>query len=265
MKTYTLLTGASGGIGADFAKILAREGNNLILVARKFELLFQLQQELKAANPEIDIIIHACDLSSAEQTNALCERISNIGVIVSCLINNAGSGHFGQFSDYALEEDRRMAMLNMYSVVQLTKHFVKDMKQRGHGKIMNVASTAAFFPGPGMAVYYATKAFILSFSSALAEEVREYGITVTALCPGPTKTGFQSAAKLDGSRLFRLVPTASSVEVARFGIDAMNRGKTIAVQGILNKISVQVPRLLPKRMLAHIIAAVQAATKNAKS
>jgi short-subunit dehydrogenase len=177
------------------------------------------------------------------------DRVTNAGLRVDILVNNAGSGLGGAFAETDLATELRMINLNVTALTHLTKLFLPGMLERGAGRILNVASTAAFVPGPFMAVYYATKAYVLSFSEALAEELTGTGVTVTALCPGPTATGFQSAARIEGARLFRMPGVSDAATVARLGFSGLMRGKRIVIPGLLNKLLPQIVRVSPRRLV----------------
>src|SRR6267142_3603408 len=218
-----LITGASFGIGQELARIFAREGYSLVLVARSGDKLRQLAAELEKANGTRSLIL-ASDLSAPGSAAYLHDQTTRAEIDVDVLVNNAGFGQFGLFAENDLEECLQQIQLNITTLTHLTRLYLPEMVARKSGRILNVASTAAFQPGPLMAVYYATKAYVLSLSEALAEETRGTGVTVTALCPGPTASGFQAGAAMEGSRLVRgrKLPTAASV--ARYGVAAMRKG-----------------------------------------
>src|SRR5580765_3667610 len=220
-----LITGASSGIGLEIARILAGD-HDVILAARSAEPLQQLAAELGD-----NARVVTTDLSDPSGAAKLAAEVPDVDVLVNC----AGFGDFGAFATESPEKIDQMIVLNVSSLTALCRAYLPGMLQRGSGRIMNVASTAAFQPGPLMAVYYASKAYVLSLSEALAEETRGSGVTVTALCPGPTASGFQSGATMEESRLVkgRKLPTASSV--AAYGVKAMNRGEVVAVPGLTNK------------------------------
>ena len=267
-----LITGASSGIGEEFARILAEEyGMNLILVARREERLQALARELRPAG--VTVACYSADLSTREEAVRLVETLREQSMEIDYLINNAGFGRQGLYLDIEEETETAMIRLNMESLTYLTRAFLPGLMARADragradraevhrpstmSAIMNVASTAAFFPGPYMTVYYATKAYVLSYSEGLAEELRGTGIGVTALCPGPTRSEFEERAGMKGKGLFAgRVPTAR--EVARYGIEAMLKGKTVAVQGLSNKFAVFFgSRLAPRRMVRRLVARIQ--------
>lgn len=254
-KTYTLITGASGGIGYDLAKLAAADGKNLILVARSAEKLDQIAQEL-GKNKSSEILVIAVDLSNESGVDQLISEISTKSLHVDTLINNAGFGDFGDFAKADLAKNLEMIRLNISALTQLSHSVLQGMLKSGKGHIMNVASTAAFMPGPGMSVYYASKAYVLSFSEALTRELKGTGVSVTTLCPGPTDTGFASAAGLGKSLLHRLLPAATSAEVAKAGYKAMLIGKAVVIPGFMNKMSALTPRFSPRSMVRNMIYSI---------
>ena len=251
-----LITGASNGIGLELAYEHAKAGGNLILVARNLKKLEEIKQAIET-NFKVNVTIISKDLSVKNAAQEVYNEVKNQNLQVDYLINNAGFGDFGFFVDTNWIKEEEMISLNISALTQFTKLFVKDMVARRNGKILNLASTASFQPGPKMAVYFATKAFVLSFSEAIANEVKEYGVTVTALCPGPTESGFQSAAAMENAKLFKdkKLPTAS--EVAKYGYKAMLDGKTVAIHGTLNYILANSIRLLPRNWVTKITRSVQ--------
>src|ERR1700687_5397122 len=220
-----LITGASGGIGYELAKLFARDHHDLVLVARSADKLGQVAAELQVHGVTVKTIV--LDLALPVAPKFLYDQLQRENVAIDILINNAGFGAFGEFAQMPEEEILGQIQLNITALTLLTRLFLPSMVQRRAGKIMNVASPADFQPGPLMAVYYATKAYVLSFSEAIADELRNSGVTVTALCPGPTETGFAAVAKMGGSRLFKMTRPARSDAVARAGYEAMKRGKRI--------------------------------------
>jgi hypothetical protein len=251
-KTYTLITGASGGIGRDLAMLAAADGKNLILAARSVDKLEQLAETIQKTNT-VDVVTIDVDLSDDAGVNSLISTISKQNLQIDTLINNAGFGDFGDFAKADLSKNMEMIRLNISALTQLSYFVLQGMIKNGKGKIMNVASTAAFMPGPGMAVYYASKAYVLSFSEALARELKGSGITVTALCPGPTDTSFAATAGLGKSLMHRILPPATSMQVAKAGYKAMTKGKVIEIPGFTNKLSVLTPRFTPRRMVRNMI------------
>jgi len=250
-----LITGASSGIGLELARIFAARGMNVVLVARRDDTLRTLAAELQASGVRADVI--AADLAAPGAAGSLYARVQSLGVDVDVLVNNAGFGLYGPFLESPLETDLSMIQLNIAAVTELTRRFLPAMVARRRGRIMIVSSTAAFFPGPLMAVYYATKAYLLSFSEAIANELQGTGVTVTALCPGPTESGFAAAAKQEESRLIAGRTLMTSREVAQQGYDALMAGKPVVITGWSNKLSVLAPRLLPRRAVASIVRVAQ--------
>lgn len=252
VKKYALITGASGGIGYDLAKMAGADGRNLILVARSAEKLNALAVELRK-NKNTEVVTIAVDLSDEKGVNKLLDEIASQNLKVEILVNNAGFGDFGDFSKADLSKNMEMIRLNIGALTQLTHAIMQQMLGSGKGRIMNVASTAAFLPGPGMAVYYASKAYVLSFSEALARELKGSGVTVTTLCPGPTDTSFATAAGLGKSLMHSMLPPATSAEVAKAGYKAMMKGKTIEIPGFMNKLTALTPRFTPRSIVRDMI------------
>ncbi|MEP6624619.1 MAG: SDR family oxidoreductase [Acidimicrobiia bacterium] len=250
--TTALITGASNGIGLEIARVLAPD-HDLVLVARNAAKLQSLAEELGGAR------VITADLADPQAVAKICAEVSDVDV----LVNNAGVGDFGPFSEADPDKTLAMIQLNITSLTALTRAYLPGMLERGAGRIMNVASTASFQPGPLMAVYYATKAYVLSFTEAIAEEVRGSGVTVTALCPGPTASGFQAAADMELSPLVANKKLPTSAEVAAFGVKAMNSGDVVAVPGMLNKILAGSVRLAPRPVMRRVVHKMQA-TKPAK-
>ena len=227
-----LITGASGGIGYELAKLFARDGYNLVLVARGADKLAQVASELKQFQMTIETV--ALDLCTPSAPQALFDQLQRDGIVVDILVNNAGYGIFGEFAQVSLEESLGQIQLNITALTTLTRLFVGPMIGRRRGRIMNVASTAAFQPGPLMAVYYATKAYVLSFSEALANELCATGVTVSCFCPGATDTSFQKRAGMENSRLFKKIGAMNAATVARDGYRGMMAGKGLTISGLHN-------------------------------
>ena len=251
-----LITGASNGIGLELAYEHAKNGGNLILVARNTKKLEEIKLEIETKfNVKVNII--SKDLSSKNAAQEVYNEVKSLNLQVDYLINNAGFGDFGMFVSSNWNKEEEMINLNITALTQFTKLFIKDMVARKNGKILNLASTAAFQPGPTMAVYFATKAYVLSFSEAIANEVKEFGVTVTALCPGPTESGFQTAASMENAKLFKDKKLPSSREVAIYGYNAMLKGKTVAIHGTLNYILANAISVLPRNLVTKITRSVQ--------
>ena len=240
-----LITGASGGIGYELAKLFARDHHNLVLVARSADKLAQVATELQAHGITVKTI--ALDLAAPPAPKFLFDQVQREGVIIDVLINNAGFGIFGEFAQMPEQEILGQIDLNIRALTELTRLFLPAMVKRRSGRIMNVASTAAFQPGPLIAVYYATKAYVLSFSEAIANELRHSGVTVTCFCPGATHTDFAKRAGIENSRIFKL-GAMSAEKVALDGYRAVMEGRTLAVSGVHNWVVAQANRLAPRKM-----------------
>jgi len=251
-KSYTLITGASGGIGHDLAILAAADGKNLVLVARSADKLDQLSETIRKNNKS-EVIPIALDLSEEVGVNKLISEITLKDLNIDTLINNAGFGDFGDFAKADLTKNLEMIRLNISTLTQLSHFALQRMLKAGRGRILNVASTASFMPGPGMAVYYASKAYVLSFSEALTRELKGTGVSVTTLCPGPTDTSFASAAGLGKSLMHRMLPPATSMQVAKAGYKAMIKGRAIEIPGFVNKLSTMAPRFSPRSIIRNMI------------
>ena len=252
MNSVALITGASGGLGLEFAKIFAKNEYDLLLVARSADKLGEVKGLLQS---EYGVTVHILpkDLTNQTAADEVYAYAEQNGLKVGALVNNAGFGDFGEFSERSWEKQRDMVQLNVLALMRLTYLFVPAMKAEGKGKILNLASVAAFQPGPLMSVYYASKAFVLSFSEALAVELKKSGITVTALCPGPVRTGFEKNAELSNSGLFKNLKVASAEEVALYGYKKLMKGKTVAIQGGRNRFLVFTTRLAPRSLVRKIV------------
>jgi len=251
MNKTALITGASGGLGKEFARVHASKGDNLVLIARSKDKLEALKFELEKQF-SISVVIIVKDLSDQYAPKAVYDAVKNLNIRVDYLINNAGFGDFGLFAETNWEKQLEMINLNITCLTYLTRLFLPDMIQNKYGKILNIASTAAFQPGPTMSVYFATKAFVLSFSEAIANELKGTGVTVTALCPGATDTGFKAASSLDDSNLFKGNQIATSKEVAEFGYTKMMEGKTVAIHGVVNNLLAQSVRFAPRNIVTSL-------------
>jgi uncharacterized protein len=246
-----LITGASSGIGKALAENFAAAGYNVILSARNAATMEAHAADLEQRHRITATIIPA-DLESPTGPFELHAEIKRRGVTLSALANNAGYGTYGIFQETALERELAMMQVNMNAVVALTKLFLPDLLAT-RGKILNLSSTAAFQPGPYMAVYYATKAFVLSFSEAIAAELANTGVTVTALCPGPTASGFQDRAEMNHSKFVKGKTLPTSAEIARKGFRAMQRGQRVYIPGVKNWLLAQVPRFSPRSLVTRIV------------
>ncbi|MFQ5690528.1 MAG: SDR family NAD(P)-dependent oxidoreductase [Gemmatimonadota bacterium] len=256
-RPVAVVTGASSGIGRELAVLLAAGGFDLILAARRAERLRELARQLSSRHGAgaRAVVVDLAEPGGAERVYDAANRTPG-GVQV--LVNNAGIGSFGPFADTEWARIRSQLRLNIEALTRLTHLFVPDMVRRRAGRILNVASTAAFQPGPRMAVYYASKAYELLFSEALAEELRGTGVTVTTLCPGPTRTEFQDRAGMGSSGLFRLWSVMDAARVAEAGYRGMLRGKRIVVPGTFNRLTALSPRFLPRRWMARLVGMIQA-------
>lgn len=252
-KKYAVVTGASSGIGREFAILLAHKKHNLILIARNKAALNDLSEVLKLQG--VDIVVFATDLTDEEKRQKCLQQLRNYKIDI--LFNNAGFGDFGDFVDADWPKLNMLLQLNVVALTEFAHVVGGQMQAEGKGRIVNVASTAAFFPGPKMATYYASKAYVLSLSQALAHELKPYGVSVTALCPGPTSSGFQKAANLEKSNLMKNVTMPSSASVASFAYKKMMQRAVVAIPGATNRIQVQLPRVLPKSFVVKVIANAQ--------
>jgi uncharacterized protein len=255
-RPTALVTGGSGGIGLELAKVLARNDFDLVLVGRNRDTLEAAAGQLEGKFA-IRAQVFAADLARPEAPEAIFDFLQNENVPIEILVNNAGIGLGGEFADTKLERELEMIQVNIAALTHLTKLFLPPMIKRKSGRVLNVASTAAFQPGPLMAVYYATKAYVLSFSEALSEELRNSGVTVTTLCPGPTHTDFADAAEMGNSRLFHTFGIADPADVAKYGFDAMMHGKRLAIPGVKNKVVAQANRFAPRALSAKIARMMQ--------
>ena len=250
MKKVALVTGASAGLGVDFARQLAKRGHRLVLVARRKERLDELAKELGNARAV------AIDLSKANAAAKLMADIEAHGETVDLLVNNAGFGLIGQFARLDAKRERQMVDLNAGTLMDLCRAVAPAMIDRQSGAIINVASTAAFQPGPKMAVYFATKAFVLHLSEALHEELKPHGIKVSCLCPGPTRTEFGDVAGFGGNGLFDRV-AMNSAEVVEAGLRGLDKNHAVVVPGIQNKVTAASTRFAPRKLVRKIAGAIK--------
>ncbi|MEM6824155.1 MAG: SDR family oxidoreductase [Pseudomonadota bacterium] len=256
MPNTALITGASSGIGAEFARYHAKKGGDLVIVARRKEPLDALKSELESAH-SVSVTVMAMDVGTPEQARKLFLAMTAKGIAVDILINNAGFGGHGAFLERDLAKDQAMIDLNVAALVSLSHLVGNDMKTRGGGKMLQVSSTASFIPGPYQAVYFATKAFVTSFSQAIDQEMRPHGITSTALCPGLVHTEFLAAANLDGTGL-AAQKGATPASVAELGYEAMMAGKLIAInEGRLAFMLNWVMPFLPRRTVLNMVEKMQ--------
>ena len=254
---YTLITGASGGIGLELARVFAARGHSLILTARSGGKLGKLKNELEKSY-SIRAEVAITDLAQPGSAVKLCEEIHRRGFEVEGLVNNAGFGLYGHFVSLSLEEQTQMIQLNIISLTELTRIFLPAMIQQKKGHILNVASTAAFQAGPLMAVYYATKAYVLYFSEAIANELQGTGVKVSALCPGPTISDFQSRASMNMKiPLFKAARIMDAASVARVGYNGLMKNKRVILPGLMNKISSLGARFFPREFLTSLVRRLQ--------
>lgn len=254
-RKRALITGASAGIGYELAWVFARGGHDLVLVARNEQKLNRLAGEIKSKF-DVSVKVLAKDLSLPRSPSEIFIELEQESLPVDILVNNAGFGTYGPFTETSLSDELDMMQLNVASLTHLTKLFLKEMLRRGEGKILNVASTAAFQPGPFMAVYYATKAYVLSFSEALAEELRGTNVTVTCLCPGPTTSEFQKRAGV-GNALLMKGRMMDSKAVAELGYRALMKNKRVAIAGFVNRWLVVAAKLAPRSLVTRILRGLQ--------
>lgn len=246
-----LITGASSGIGKALCEEFARDGYDLILAARNIDKMQRHATDLQRRF-NIQVTAIGADLESPGGAENLHAEIKKSGKVLNALVNNAGYGVFGEFKDSLLASEVAMMQLNMNTVVVLTKLFLPDLLAT-RGKILNTASTAAFQPGPYMAVYCATKSFVLSFSESIASELENTGVTVTALCPGPTASGFQDKANLGNSGLIKGKKLPTSEDVAALGYRALKRGQRVYIPGFVNWVMAQSMRFTPRNLATKVV------------
>lgn len=244
-----VITGASTGIGREFAYLCARDGYDVVLVARSQPKLEALASEITQSTGRAVQVLPR-DLSLASAPREIFEELTRAHVPVEILINNAGFGLVGLFWELDEKQQMEMVQLNVGALTHLTRLFLPGFIERRHGRIMNVASTAAFQPGPLMSIYYATKAYVFSFSEAVHNEARDYGVTVTALCPGPTKTEFDKRAGVTNTNLFKSRNVMDAATVAKIGFDGMRAGKPLVIAGRLNAAMAFLTRFAPRQFAA---------------
>lgn len=256
MKRTALITGASLGFGVEFAKNFAKDGHNLVLVARSVDKLKALSAEIQSQYG-VEVLVMGKDLSKMEQVQSIYDELQAKKIHIDYLVNNAGFGDFAYFHQADYTKLEQMIDLNIKALTKLSHLFVKPMVAKGYGKIMNVASTAAFQPGPTMAVYYATKAYVLYLGEAMKNELEGTGVSVTTLCPGASETGFQNAADLHESKLVKGKKLPTAKEVADFGYKAMMRGEMTVIHGTMNWINAQASRFMPRNWVLKVVRMVQ--------
>lgn len=252
-----LITGASAGLGAEFAKRFTDDGHAVILVARRKDRLEEIASALRMINAKTKVHVIEQDLGRPGAGAELFEKVSRLGLgPVDFLVNNAGFGTSGPHAGVPLAKELELVDLNVRTLLELTRLFLPAMIARGSGRIMQVGSVAGFQPGPFMANYYASKAYVNSFSEALHEELRGTGVTSTLLAPGPTRTEFSAAAGIKDSVMFRYLGPASSVSVARAGYAGMMRGRAVVITGFANKLLIQLQRIVPRCLVRRAVTIV---------
>ncbi|MCX7550541.1 SDR family NAD(P)-dependent oxidoreductase [Xanthomarina sp. F2636L] len=254
MNKTALVTGGASGLGYELALLLAKDAHNLVLIDIDAEKLQEAKQLIESVY-SVTVQISVKDLSQVNISEEIIEELN--GLEIDVLINNAGFGLFGTFWETDWKREEQMLHLHVMTTTHLTKLILKGMVKRGSGKILNLSSLAAFQPGPLMSLYYATKGYILSFSEAIACELKGTGVTVTALCPGPTKTSFQQVVSNNTSENKITFNMASSKEVAAYGYKSMNKGKVYAIPGRFNKLLATLPRIMPRNTAALIVKRIQ--------
>ena len=257
-KKTVLITGASSGIGRELARVFASQGWSLVLTARNETSLAKLKAELETRH-QVQAQLLVQDLAKPDAASLIHAELARSKTKIDILVNNAGFGDYGLFAetDWAKQED--MVQVNILALMHLTRLFLPDMLQAGTGRILNIASVAGFSPGPYMSVYYARKAFDISFSQALASELQGTGITVTASCPGPTTSGFQKMAGRGTEKLFAALKNATAREVAEFSYKKLMRGRAVAIYGLGNKLLVFMQRFAPRSLVRKVIMHLQGA------
>lgn len=248
---YALITGATSGIGYELAKLFAKDQYNLVIVGRDESELKSKAEEFKR-DYNVDVITISKDLFNPEEAQSLCDQTKEMGLNINVLINNAGQGLYGEFKDTDIQRELDIIHLNISSLVILTKGYLTDMISRNEGKILNLASIASKLPGPWQSVYHGTKAFVLSFTEAIREELKDTNITVTALMPGVTDTDFFDKAGMQESRIVQDKDAMSDpADVAKDGYDALMSGKDKIISGFKNKVQVGMSNLTPDSIVAH--------------
>ncbi|MCH7548340.1 MAG: SDR family oxidoreductase [Candidatus Krumholzibacteriota bacterium] len=253
-RQTALITGASFGIGREFAKFFAADRYDIVLVARTEDKLDEVKRDLESAYG-IEAHVVVADLADPTAPEAIWRAVSEKGIRVDTLVNNAGFGGFGLFHESDLEHELRMIQVNIAAVVALSKFFVREMVARGSGQIVNVASTAAYQPGPLQSVYYATKAFVLSFTEAMTNELHGTGVRAMAFCPGPTLTEFHARAGTE--RSFKQIRQQSAVDATREGYQGMKKGKGVVIAGLQNRVLAFGTRFAPRSFSAKIARKLQ--------
>ena len=256
MKKTALITGATKGIVYELTKLFARDSYNLVLVARNKDKLIEIKEDF-SKKYNIEVIVISKDLTMPNAAIEIFRETVRKQIIIDVLVNNAGIGDFEIFNNADLSKISQIMQINIVSLTELTKFYLKGMVYRKEGKILNVSSMAAFQPGPYMAVYYASKAYVQSFSEAIASELKGTGVTVTALCPGPTKSGFQHEVGSESSNLSKLNLLSSSEYVAKYGYRALHEGKRVAIPGFVNTSLINTAKFIPRKTTIQVVKKLQ--------
>jgi len=259
MASFTnnaLISGASSGFGKEFAKLFAQAGYNLVLVARHEQGLQSVASEIELKHPDCNVTIMPKDLSVPGSAQELCNQVRDQNLRVDALVNDAGFGSHGLFVETELEKEQQLMYLNILSLVELTKFFLKEMVARNNGKILQLASTVSFMPVPKMAVYAASKAFVLSFTEAVQHEIKDTAVTMTALCPGASATDFFYKANAENTRIVEDTHLSDPAKVAKDGFEALMKGEKRIVSGAKNKIQAYMSNFVPDSILAKGMSAM---------
>ncbi|MBE6038972.1 MAG: SDR family oxidoreductase [Anaerofustis stercorihominis] len=256
MNKTALVTGASGGLGLEFCKLLANDGYDVVLVARSTEKLTQLKNYLEETY-SVNAYVITKDLSEENAAQQVFDETTRLGLNINILINNAGFGDYGHFVKSDWQKQKNMINLNIMSLAHLTYLYANEMVKCGFGRIMNLASVASFMPGPMMANYYATKAYVLSLTEALSVELKNTGVSICALCPGPTKTGFEEAAGAESADIFNDAYTMDAKTVAGYGYAKMLTGRTVIIPGLQNKLLTKTGRFIPRSLMRNAVYFIQ--------
>lgn len=254
MNKTVLITGASSGIGFELAKLFVQDNYDLVLIAKNKEKLQAAAKTLQKETITLHIIDK--DLSDPKAPDEIYKELAAKKISIDVLINNAGFASYGQFTEIDLQEELNELQVNIVTLTHLTKLFSRDMVAKDSGRILNVASTAAFLPGPLMAVYYASKAYVLSFSEALTEELRGTGVSVSVLCPGPTNTGFVKRGHLEQSKLYQ-GKILGAAEVADAGYKGLMSNQTIIIPGLKNQLLTNAIRFIPRNLVPKVVKRLQ--------
>ena len=255
MRKTALITGASSGIGYEFSKVFAKNGYNLVLVSRNTEKLKIISKEIRKQN-DIQVKVISKDLGKSSAPQELYDEVAAEGITIDVLVNNAGIGVYGKLIDSSTQKQMDLIQLNITSLTMLCKLFGRDMAKKGSGRMLNVASTAAFQAGPFISTYYASKAYVLMLSEALGSELKQDGVTVSVLCPGPTQTEFFERNDMIGTRLEKSPYIMSPTKVAEIGFSGLLKGKTVVIPGLINKLLTFSVRLIPRRVVTAIASSL---------